>query len=94
MSLSITQDFLSSDDWEQRPREVLQQVHKTGRPLVITVEGKPDVVMLDAATYERRLKLINLSHLLREAELDVQAGRTRPIKAFWKEFQRAKKVSR
>lgn len=94
MSMSITQDFWSSDDWEQRPREAVQQVHNTGRPLVLTVKGKPAVVLLDAATYERRLKLINLSHLLREAESDVQAGRTRPIKAFWKEFHRAKKVSR
>ena len=94
MSISLNEDFRSVAEFEQDPREILRQVHRTGRPVVVTVKGRPDVVVLDAATFERRLKLVNLARLLAEAEADVRAGRTRPADEFLSEFGRADKISR
>ena len=79
---------------QENAQEIVDQIHQTGRPVVVTSKGKPDVVILDAAAYERRLKVANLAQLLMEGEADVRAGRTRPAKEFFKELNRGKKISR
>lgn len=94
MSFSLIEDIRTVAELDNNLRTVAAHVHETGRPLIVTSNGKPDVVVLDAATYERHLKLANLAKLLRQAEEDVDAGRTRPVKDFLKEFKRAKKISR
>jgi prevent-host-death family protein len=94
MSISLTEDIKALAELEKHPREVLDQLRKTGRPIVFTVKGKPGVVLLDAATYERQLKSTNLARLLSEGEADVAAGRTRPVGAFLKELKRAKVTKR
>ena len=94
MSMSLQEDFRSLAEFERDPREIMRQVHRTGRPVVVTVKGKPDVIVLDAVAFERRLKLVNLAHLLAEAEADVQAGRIRPADEFFSELNRDEKVPR
>jgi prevent-host-death family protein len=94
MSISLQEDFRSLAEFEEDPRSVVRQVHRTGRPVVVTVKGKPDLIVIDAAAFERRLKLVNLAHLLAEAEADVQAGRIRPADEFLTEFSRAKQSLR
>jgi prevent-host-death family protein len=94
MSISLKEDFRSLAEFEEDPREIVKQVHRTGRPVVVTVKGKPDLIVLDAGAFERRLKLVNLAGLLAEAEADVRAGRTRPAEEFLSELSREKEVSR
>jgi prevent-host-death family protein len=93
MSMSLAEDVKTIQELKAHPLKILNHVRKTGRPVVITTEGKPDVVILDADSFERRLKVFNLSRLLAEAEVDVKAGRVRPAKVFFDEFCRAKKIS-
>ena len=78
----------------QGNRAVLDQIRGTGRPVVVTVNGKPDAVLIDVATYERKLKSLNLVGLLAEGEEDIRRGRTLSASTFLKDFKRAKKVSR
>ena len=94
MSISLKEDFRSLAEFEEDPREIVKQVHRTGRPVVVTVKGKPDVIVLDAAAFEHRLKLVNLARLLAEAETDVRAGRTRPAEEFFSELSLEKEVPR
>ena len=75
-------------------RDIFEQLHRTGRPVVVTVNGRPDVVLLDAAVFERKLKAFNLSRLLATAEKEIRIGRTRPARSFLKVFKDAKKISR
>jgi prevent-host-death family protein len=88
MPISLTEDFKTVAELKQQPEAILRQVHETGRPVVITVEGKPDVVILDAATYERQLKAGNLVRLLSEGEADIRAGRVRPAEEVFRELLR------
>jgi prevent-host-death family protein len=94
MSVSLTEDVKTVSEVKQNLRAVLGQIRDTGRPVVVTVNGKPDAVLIDVETYERKLKVLNLVGLLAEGEQDVQQGRTRPASAFLKEFRRAKKIPR
>lgn len=92
MNVSLTEDIRSVSDLKKHTREIFDQVRQTGRPVVVTVNGRADVVVLDAAVFERKLKALNLSHLLAEAEADIRTGRTRPARAVLKSFKHARKV--
>lgn len=94
MGLSLTEDIKSVSELKKQLREVFTQLHRTGRPVVITVNGRPDVVLLDAAVFERKLSALNLRALLAEGEADVAAGRTRPAREAVRTLRRAKKIPR
>jgi prevent-host-death family protein len=86
MSMSITRDIKSVTDLKKRTNEIFRQIHQTGRPVVITVNGKPDAVLIDAEIFEKKLKALNLGTLLSEAESDIKSGRIRSADEFLEEF--------
>ena len=87
MTVSITEDIKSVSELKRKTHEIFEQLHRTGRPIVVTVNGKPDVVLLGARVFEKKLKALNLGVLLAEAEADVKEGRTRPAREFLKELK-------
>ena len=92
MAFSLTEDLKTVSELKKNLRAVLDQIRETGRPVVVTVNGKPDAVLINVQTFERKLKALNLVGLLAEGEEDIRRGRTRPASAFLKEFKRAKKI--
>ena len=68
MSYSLTEDFKTLAELQDEAASILKQMQQTGRPVVITVEGKPAAILLEVATYERKLKAANMAHLIAEAE--------------------------
>jgi prevent-host-death family protein len=93
MPFSISEDIRPVTDLKKHTRELLDQVRKTGRPVILTVNGRADAVLIDVKTYEKHLKASNLARLLGEAESDIAAGRTKPIRTFLREFKNANKTS-
>ena len=94
MAMKLIDDIRSVTELKRKTREILNQVRETGRPVVLTVNGKADAVLMDARTFERHLSASNAARLLAPAEEDVRAGRTRSMRAFLREFKRASKISR
>ena len=94
MSLNPSEDIRSVTDLKRNTKEILSQVHRTKRPVVLTVNGKADAVLMDTKTYEKHLKAANMARLLASGENDIAAGRTRPIRSFLKQFKHGRKVSR
>ena len=94
MSMSITKDIKSVTDLKKKTNEIFRHMHRTGRPVIVTVNGKPNAVLLDVEVFEKKLKAFNLGLLLAEAETDVKEKRTRPARDFLKEFKNIAKVSR
>jgi prevent-host-death family protein len=94
MSLSLTEDVKTVSELKKNLRAVFQQIHQTGRPIVVTVNGKPDVVLVDATMFQHQLRVLNLAALLGRGEEDIRRSRTKPARAFLEDFRRAKKVSR
>jgi prevent-host-death family protein len=90
MSINITEDIRSVTDLKRKTREILDRIHRTGRPVVLTVNGKADAVIIDAKTFEKHLKASNMSRLLIPAEEDITSKRTRPMRSFLREFKNAR----
>lgn len=82
MSISITEDIKSVSELKKNTHQIFEQIHRTGRPIVVTVNGKPDAVLLDAVLFENKLKIANLGFLLSEAELEVKKGPYPPCQKF------------
>jgi prevent-host-death family protein len=92
MSISISEDIKSVSDLKKKTNEIFRQLHSTGRPIIVTVNGKPDAVLLDVEVFEKKLKSLNLGILLTEAEEDAREGRTRKAKDFIREFKKGAKI--
>jgi len=90
--ISPSEDIRSVTDLKRNTREILDHLHATGRPVILTVNGRADSVLLDVRVYEKHLQAGNLAKLIVTAEQDVEKGRTRPARDFLKEFKRAKKI--
>ena len=87
MSFSITEDFKTISDLKKKTNEIFKQIHQTGRPVIITVNGKPNAVLIDVGTFERKIQALNLGALLLEAENDMKKGLVRPARDFLEEIK-------
>lgn len=86
--ISPSEDIRSVTDLKRHTRDILDHLHATGRPVILTVNGRADSVLLDVRAYEALLRAGNLAELLTPAERDIESGRTRPMRAFMEEFKR------
>jgi len=92
MAISITEDIRSITELKRDTNAILRQIHESGRPVVLTVNGKAEAVLVDAAEYEKNTRALNLLKLLIPAEEDVKEGRLEEAAAFFKEFKRARDI--
>ncbi len=74
----------SLTNFKRLTTDYLTHLHETGSPLVLTVDGKAEVVVQDAAAYQRLVKLADQAELaalrvaVQEGLDDVDAGRVVP----------------
>jgi prevent-host-death family protein len=54
--------------------DLLNQVNKTHRPVIITQNGEPRAVLQDAESYENMRAALGLLKLLAQAENDIRSG--------------------
>jgi prevent-host-death family protein len=94
MAMSLLEDVKTVSELKKKTNEIFEQLHRTGRPVVVTVNGKPDTVLLDVAVFKNKLKAFNLGRLLETAEEQAGRGQIRPARKFLKEFKARAKVSR
>jgi prevent-host-death family protein len=90
--ISPSEDIRSVTDLKRNTRDILDHLHATGRPVILTVNGRADSVLLDVRVYEKHLQAGNLAKLLAPAEREVESGQARPARDFLKEVKRAKKI--
>ncbi len=83
--LDIAKDIQSLSHFKRNTAQVMKQMKETGNPVVLTVNGKAEVIVQDAVAYERLLTLAERAEMiefLREAKADADTGRTVPAREF------------
>ena len=81
--LDITKDIDSLTNFKRNTSEYLQRIKESGNPLILTVNGKAEVVVQDAESYQKLLELVDHIQAIEgiQAGLNsVQEGRTFPAK--------------
>jgi prevent-host-death family protein len=77
-SLKLSEDLRPLSDLEGHPSEIVEQVHATGRPVVLTREGRGVAVMLSIQAFEELQDSAGTGELQRaveDAERDIAEGR-------------------
>src|SRR5262245_24364744 len=97
MMLDIANGIQSLSHFKRNTAEVMKQIKDSGNPVVLTENGKAEIVVQDAAAYQRLIALAEKTEMmefLREAKSDVDAGRTVPALAFLKSLGRKGKAKK
>jgi prevent-host-death family protein len=53
---NLAEDICSMTEFKRRTADVVSRLRDTGRALVLTTNGKADVVVQDAASYQKLLE--------------------------------------
>jgi prevent-host-death family protein len=51
--IDITQDIHSLTDFKKNTNHFIEDIKKNGRPTILTVNGKAELVVMDAASYQK-----------------------------------------
>jgi prevent-host-death family protein len=79
--IDLSTDIHSLSDFKRNTSKYMERMKKSGHPLVLTIHGKAELVVQDAANYQRLLELAERGEMrdfLRESLEDIEAGRTEP----------------
>ena len=93
--IDVTTDIHSLTDFKRRTGEFVEQMKQTGHPLVLTVNGKAELVVQDAESYQELLDLKDRAETIegiRKGLESMKAGRTRPIEEVFAEIEREHEV--
>lgn len=99
MCMILPSDIDTLDNFKRQTKREIQKLKRSGRPKVLTVNGKPTVVVQDAAAYEsqmHQLDYLDCVEAVREGAADIDAGRAVDAATYFKSLSRrmTKKVRR
>ncbi|CAN5506591.1 hypothetical protein BH10ACI3_BH10ACI3_24500 [soil metagenome] len=87
--MKITRDIQSLSVFKRDTSKFMRQMKKTGEPIVLTVNGKAEMVVLDAEKYDdflREKDRIETLEGIRRGRADVKAGRVRPAEDVFRDL--------
>ncbi|MBV8551110.1 MAG: type II toxin-antitoxin system Phd/YefM family antitoxin [Acidobacteriaceae bacterium] len=71
--LNIAEDICSMTNFKRRTSEVVRRLRRTGRAVVLTTNGKADVVVQDAVSYQKLLDRLQV-YENRKGAIESEAG--------------------
>ena len=95
--IDITQDIQPLTTFRNNSVKMLKQLKRTGRPIVLTVNGKAEATVLSAIEYQRLMDIAadaDEREGVRQGDADIAAGRTRPAEEVFAEMRKQYGLSR
>ena len=86
--LDIANDIRSLSDFKRNTSDVLARLKKTGNPLLLTINGKAEVVVQDAAAYQELLERVETIEGIQRGLAVVKTGRTSPAREVFNRLRR------
>jgi PHD/YefM family antitoxin component YafN of YafNO toxin-antitoxin module len=86
--LDIGRDMPSNS--KRNTPDFLRQLRETGQPVVLTINGKAELVVQDGDSYQKLIELaerVERLEALRESIADMRAGRTDPVEDMMAEMR-------
>ena len=89
--INVERDIHSLTDFKRNTSDFVKQMKETKAPVVLTVNGKAELVVQDAASYQamqERLEEIDAVEGIRRGLEQMQRGEGRPAGEVFAEFRR------
>ncbi|MGK7929362.1 MAG: type II toxin-antitoxin system Phd/YefM family antitoxin [Spirulina sp.] len=94
--LNLSRDIQSLSNFKRHTSEFIKQMKQTGHPIVLTVNGKAELVVQDAVSYQKLLDMMEYLETItgiKEGLEDIDAGQTRSLEDFNQEMQQKHGIS-
>lgn len=88
--LNLKDDIQPLTTFRNNSVKMLKQLHKTGRPIVLTVNGKSEAVVQSAEAYQRLLDIAALADPregIRQGLAEMSRGEGQPANEFLEEMR-------
>jgi PHD/YefM family antitoxin component YafN of YafNO toxin-antitoxin module len=88
--LNINRDINSLSNFKRNTPEFLRQLKKTGQPVVLTINGKAELVVQDTVSYQKLLEVaerVEELEALQVAVEEMRAGKGTPIEEMFDEMR-------
>ena len=88
--LDISTDIHSLSEFKRNTSDLLDQMRESGHPVVLTINGKAELVVQDAASYQKLLNRVDELEAIEGIQrgvADRQAGQVTPLREFESEFR-------
>jgi prevent-host-death family protein len=92
--LDLANDIRSLSDFKRKTSELITRLKSTGDPLVLTINGRAEVVVQAAEAYQDLLDRVETIEALHRGFADVDAGRTKPARAVFNRLRRKHGIPR
>jgi len=86
--IDVVEDIHSLTTFKRNSSGLMRRMKKTGRPLVLTVNGKAEAVLLDAAAYQEVASHLDTMASIRRGLAQARRGEGRPAADVFDELER------
>jgi prevent-host-death family protein len=90
--IDVTQDIHSLTTFKRNSSGLMKRMKKTGRPLVLTVNGKAEAVLLDAAAYQQVADQLDAVACIRRGLSQAHKGAGRPADEAFDDLERENEI--
>jgi PHD/YefM family antitoxin component YafN of YafNO toxin-antitoxin module len=80
--IDLSKDIDSLSNFKRKTPDFLQRMRKSGRPVVLTINGKAELIVQDAASYQQLLELVDRLEAVKGIQRgleDMAQGKSKPI---------------
>ena len=77
--IEVSQDIESMTTFKRNSSALMKRIRKSGRPIVLTVRGKAEAVILDSKTYQGISEHLDSAGRIRIGLAQVRKGLGRPL---------------
>jgi prevent-host-death family protein len=86
--IDVSQDIQSLTMFKRNSSGMMKRMKKTGRPLVLTVKGKAEAVVMDACVYQDLADHLDAVVRIRRGLAQAKKGLGRPVDEVFDEMER------
>jgi prevent-host-death family protein len=81
-------------DFSRKPAEHIKRLKETGRPEILTVNGKAELVIQSAKAYEEMVDLLGTLEKIARAAKEHDEGQGIPVDEFFRAFEKKHGLTR
>jgi PHD/YefM family antitoxin component YafN of YafNO toxin-antitoxin module len=89
-------EIRSLTDFQRNAKAYIGKMKKSGRPVVLTVNGKAELIVQDAASYQKMLDLLEQAETIAAIQRgleQVEQGKVKPAKEVFAKLRKKHKIA-
>ncbi|MCC7482944.1 MAG: type II toxin-antitoxin system Phd/YefM family antitoxin [Hyphomicrobiales bacterium] len=86
--IDVTQDIQSMTTFKRNSNGLMKRMKKTGRPLILTVKGRAEAILIDAASYREVAEHLDTLAGIRRGLAQAKKGMGRSVDEVFDDLER------